>query len=571
MNIKHPELLFLLLLIPVIIGFYYWVWKRRGNVLAKLCSRAILNKLFPKNSKLSILIRFCLLILAFSMFVISLISPRWGYDWKEVETFGSNIFIALDVSKSMLADDISPNRLSRAKLELNQLLEKLQGDRVGLIIFSGEAFLQSPLTHDYLMLAEWLAKTDVDSISSTGTSIKEAIKIAIRGFSHINSNSKVLIIVSDGEEQDEGSLDLAKEAASKGIKIYTIGIGSSKGAPISYHEELIKDKNGTVVVSKLNDELLKEISKLSGGEYIRSSSGDFHINKLYYEYIKNQNPNEKLKSGKTKIWMETYQIFLAIVLISLILELLLSFNLGIFDFLKRKVLKKNSLLGILLCTVSCINLNAKANILDWRLHSADFELQNAKYSQAKEKYLLVQVDEPSNPRLAYNLSICDYKSGNFSGAINDLSQALLNSKSMSDIFKAKATYNMGNSFFMSEKYQEAIDAYKKSLEIDPENPDTKYNLELAKKLLELEKQENKDTNSDNQNKKDPNQKNQNDKKQDQKDQSPEQNPPENEENPEDQWDKKSLENMLKQVEEGNPAKYQVKPISLGKKKQLNDW
>lgn len=571
MNIKHPELLFLLILIPGILFFYYWAWKRRGKMLAKLCSRTVLKKLFPGNSKLSILIRYCLLILAFSLLIISLISPRWGYDWKEVETMGSNIFIALDVSKSMLAEDVSPSRLSRAKIELSQLLNKFDGDRVGLIVFSGEAFLQSPLTHDYSMIEEWINKADISSVSSTGTSIQGAIKTAIKGFGHIDSNSKALIIISDGEEQDEATLDAAREAASKNIKIYSIGIGTSKGTPISYQNELIKDSNGTIVVSKLNDDLLKEISKISGGEYIRSSTGDFHLNRLYFEYIKKQNPKEKLKSGKTKIWLETYQIFLSIAFIALILELLLSFNLGILSFIRRKFSRKKILLTILFLCFCFDHPHASANLLDWRLHSADLKLQDAKYQEARDKYLQVQVDEPQNPRLAYNLGVCDYKSGNFQGAINNLSQALLNSKSMSKDFKFKSTYNLGNSFFMTEKYKEAIDAYKKSLEIDPENADAKYNLKLAEKLLELQKEKNQDENKDNN-------KNENKENEDKKDQGDEKKQNPNKENPQkpnedenNNWDKKSLENMLKQIEEGDPAKYQIIPTGSGEKKQLNDW
>lgn len=337
MNIKHPELIPLLLLIPFVIGFYVIVWRKRLKALDQLCDMSKLNNLFPYNSNTKTFIRYFLVIIAFTMIIISLISPRWGYDWVEVKTEGTNILIAVDISNSMLAEDISPSRLSRAKFEINKLIEKLTGDRLGLIIFAGDAFLQSPLTHDYLMVKDWVSKIDVNSVSTPGTSIKAAIEEAIRAFNFVESESKALIIISDGEEQDQETLVAAQSAKSAGIKIYSIGVGTAKGAPIKLSSGLVKDTKGNVVVSKLDDALLKQIAEITGGEYVRSTTGDFHLDQIYYHHMKKIINNETLKSGKSRKWYETFQIFMSIAFIVLILEFLLSLNLGIYDWIKRLI------------------------------------------------------------------------------------------------------------------------------------------------------------------------------------------------------------------------------------------
>lgn len=335
MNIKHPELLFLFALIPLAIGFYIWIWQRRKHILYQLCDFEKLKNIFPNSSNAKSFLRYFLVIASFSMIVLALISPRWGYEWVEVNTEGTNIIVALDVSKSMLADDISPSRLARAKLEINKLIDKLTGDRLGLIIFAGDSFLQSPLTHDYLMVKDWLSAIDVNSVPRPGTSIRSAIATAREAFSFVESDSKALIIISDGEEQDEETVAEAKAAKSEKIAIYSIGVGTQKGAPIKVGGQLIKNSKGEVVVSKLDDGLLKDVAKATDGEYLRSTTGDFHLDQLYYEYLKKQVESESLKSGKTRKWFETFQVFCAIALAAILLEFLLSLDLGIFNLIKR--------------------------------------------------------------------------------------------------------------------------------------------------------------------------------------------------------------------------------------------
>lgn len=315
MNIKHPEFIFLLLLLPALYYFGLFVFHKRQKLLASF----FIN--FSFISKTRYQIRLLCLFLTFAMIIFALISPRWSYEWTETRSNGSNIILALDLSKSMMARDIEPSRLSRAKLEINKLIEKLSQDRLGLIIFGEEAFLQTPLTHDYLMIQDWLSQIDSNSISSSGTSIKSAIEAAIKAFSFFKSENKNLIIISDGEEQDTETLEAASRAFAQGIKIYTIGVGTKQGAPISTIEG--------PQISKLDDILLKAIAYRGHGLYVKASNGDFHLNQLYFDAIKKNKKSENLKSGKSKQWHETYQIFLLIAFIALIIDFFLSINLGL--------------------------------------------------------------------------------------------------------------------------------------------------------------------------------------------------------------------------------------------------
>lgn len=498
MNLKHPELISLLILLPLALFFFVFVWRRRNDVLAQMGADIKLKELLPNASVAKTLTRFILLFVALFMIVISLISPRWGYEWKEVETKGTNIIVAFDVSASMMATDITPDRLTRAKIEISKLIDRFQGDRLGLIVFAGDSFLQTPLTHDYLMVKDWIAKISINSVSEQGTSIKSAIETARKAFKHIESEAKALVIISDGEEQDKETIEAAARAFGEGIKIFTIGIGTERGSPIKLEQGLVKDKDGNIVVSKLDDTLLKKVAEAAGGKYIRSTTGDFHLDQLYYEYIKANLKDEVLKSGKTKKWYETYQIFTAIAFVLLLIEFFLSFNLNFFSFFKNifRSSKDNvfdiskSILLIYALSSLFAGAPVSANPLNWKLWQSDFALKAEKFKEAKAGYESILVQEPHNARLNYNLGIANYREGAYQTALADFARAAEEAKSKK--LKEKAFYNFGNAHFKLEDYKSAIQAYESALTIDPNDEDAKHNLELARKMLEeQEKQQGK--------------------------------------------------------------------------------
>jgi Ca-activated chloride channel family protein len=438
MNFKHPEFFWLLILVPLLIGFLSWAYQNKLNNLKKLSARSRFKQLIPNFSKKVLFIRYSCLVLSLSFLIIALISPRWGYDYQEIEQRGTNIMVALDVSRSMLASDVKPSRLVRAKLEVKSLINNLQGDRMGLIVFAGRAFLQVPMTHDYMMLQEWLDRISVDSVPVPGTSIRSALELTKQSMSHIKGdNLKTLIIISDGEEQDEETLEMAKSAKDSGIRIISIGIGSKKGSPITYEGELIKDENDEIVISKLNDTLLKQIAKLTDGKYVQTRTGNFHLEQLYQNFIKAKSEDTLLKSSRIKRWFETYQIFLSISLIFLILELVLMLDIlpRISKVFRKKGFKSglklskievyhhhSSLIALILLSIFLSMQPASAYSLTE--FKADQALKKGNFSKAKSLYLKAQVDEPNNPRLNYNLGICNYKLGAMPLAIKDFKRSL---------------------------------------------------------------------------------------------------------------------------------------------------
>lgn len=591
MNIKHPELLFLIVLIPAGIFFLYTIWMRRQKVLQLLARPSRIKTLFPNSSNAKSLLRFILLAVTLTMFVTALISPRWGYDWKEIETQGTNIIVALDLSKSMLAEDISPSRLARAKFEINKFIDKLSGDRIGLIIFAGDAFLQSPLTHDYLMVKDWVSRLTVDSVETPGTSIKAALAKARKAFKYIKSEGKALIIMSDGEEQDEATLEEVKAAKSEGIRVYTVGIGTAKGGPIQYKGTLVRDQAGEVVISRLDDSFLKEIAEAGGGEYLRSSGSDFHLDQLYYDNIKTKIDDELVKSGRSKKWYETYQIFLGIALAALLLELILSLNMGVYNsvrtwFVRRldssfERLRIRRKTGIFLFLLS-LCLPVQANPVDPRLWQADAALKAESFSDARSKYLKLQVENPQEPRLNYNLGIAHYREGVYEQARTSFSRSAEIAENQ--VLKESALYNLGNACFKLEDYKAAVDAYEAALKIDPNDEDAKHNLELAKKMLEQEENEDGEDDGEGEDEKeqDQQQQQQNQQNQDQnQDQSQDQNQDQQQQQqnkpqpkPQPQLSEQDIENLLRQVNEAKPGEVNDKQDGQGPSSpnvKLNPW
>jgi len=260
--------------------------------------------------------------------VLALMRPQWGYDWREVKRSGLDILIAIDTSKSMLADDVKPNRLERSKLAVKDLLRSLEGDRVGLIAFSGTAFLQCPLTVDYNGFLLALNNLSIDVIPRGGTSISSAIRLAVNSYEGGQKKYKILVIISDGENHEGDPIDLARKAKRENIRIFCVGIGTSEGELIPIirkggKKTLMKDKQGNVIKSRLDEQLLQKIALITGGTYVRSSGAEFGLDLIYEENLSKMERRE-IKAQMSKIYHERFQLPLAIALILLVIEPLIS-------------------------------------------------------------------------------------------------------------------------------------------------------------------------------------------------------------------------------------------------------
>ena len=319
-NFAQAQYLILLLLLPLFFAAYAVMRHLRTRRLARLGDKALVSELMPSVSSSKGWIRLTLFSLAFFFFVIGLSRPQIGAKLKERNIKGVEIMIALDVSNSMMAEDYSPNRLERAKLAISSLVDKLRDDRIGLVVFAGTSFVQLPVTTDYASAKMFLNSINTESVPVQGTALGEAITTCIRSFSTQSERSRAIIVITDGENHEDDPVAAARQAAEMGIKVFTIGVGSSEGKPIPYNGELLKDKDGNIVVSRLDEKVLKEIAAVGKGAYVRARMSEFGLNPIVDD-IKRMD-EEMFNSVVFEEFDEQYMYFFAIALALLVVEML---------------------------------------------------------------------------------------------------------------------------------------------------------------------------------------------------------------------------------------------------------
>ena len=315
------QYLYLLLLIPVFLVGYGLLRYFRSRRVRAFGDPALVSALMPSSSRSKGWVRMVLFCLAFAFFAVGLARPRTGAKLAERTTRGAEIIVALDVSNSMLAQDYSPNRLERAKLSISRLTDKLQDDRIGLVIFAGTSFVQLPVTTDYVSAKMFLGSIDTGSIPIQGTAIGDAIRLCIKSFSAQSEKSRVIVVISDGENHEDDPVAAAKQAAELGIKVYTIGVGSAEGQPIPTDGGLLRDKEGNIVVTKLDEATLRDIAKAGGGAYIHAGNEEFGLNPIIQDIRRME--DEEFGSVVFEEYDEQYMYFFAVALALLVIEMLI--------------------------------------------------------------------------------------------------------------------------------------------------------------------------------------------------------------------------------------------------------
>jgi len=327
MRFGDPLYFYLIWLLPVLIFFFRWGLLKKRRLTGIFCNPSLATKALYEEIHLRQNTKAVFRILAIFFMILALAQPRWGYEWKELTQEGVDIMIALDVSTSMLAEDIKPNRLSRAKRKISDLLEMLDGDRIGLVAFAGTAFVQCPLTLDYSAAKLFLDATDTDLISTQGTALANAIRKSVSAFRAEDDKSKAVILISDGENHIGAPLKAAQWAAEQGVKIFTIGVGKDSGAPIpDTAGGFKKDAKGEIVMTRLDETFLRQIALETGGTYVRSVTGDLDLNKIYLKNIKPKMEKKELKTQRRKIWTERFQWSIFLALICLMIDFLIREN-----------------------------------------------------------------------------------------------------------------------------------------------------------------------------------------------------------------------------------------------------
>ena len=322
MKFAHPAYLLLFWIIPALVFFFIYAFRKKDKLIKLFCGEALYAELVPTARRGRQKLKAALLLGALCLLLLALMQPRWGFQWEDITRKGIDIIVAIDVSQSMLAEDIKPNRLERAKRKVYDLCQMLEGDRIGLIAFAGTSFVQCPLTLDYGAFKIFLDYLNPDLIPVPGTAIGDAIRTAVKSFNSRERTAKALIIITDGEDHESKPFEAAQEAKKEGVRIFTIGVGQEGGAPIPLQDGsggFKKDERGDLVLSKLDETTLEKIALETGGSYVRSVTGDMDLNKIYKDDIRGSIEKKELRSTRKKRWEERFQwfVFAALVLLGL--------------------------------------------------------------------------------------------------------------------------------------------------------------------------------------------------------------------------------------------------------------
>ncbi len=513
-----PQYLLLIFIIPLFFLFYALYRRGRRKKLEALGDMAVLEHLMPARSRAKGWVRVSFFAIAWFFFVIGLARPQIGARLKETNRKGAEIMIALDVSNSMLAEDYSPNRLERAKLAISRLVDKLQGDRIGLIVFAGQSFVQLPITTDYVSAKIFLNSIGTESIPVQGTALGDAIYTAMRSFSgegQMAQGNKAIILITDGENHEDDPVTAATAAWQEGIRVFCIGVGSAEGKPIPVNGDLLKDKDGNIVVTKLDEAVLQEVADAGHGAYVKAGTAEFGLNPIIDRLRELE--DQEFKSQVFEDFDEQYMYFFAIALVFFLIEFLIG---------NRRTGKK-LFAAVFVLLLSGYAANAQTDRKEVRKGNRLFEKEN--YKEAEVEYRKALIKDSVSVAANYNLGNTLYRMDDAANAEKSYTAAADTAgkvpleidwkrgevKHRKGDASADVFHNLGNTYLAQKKYAEAVEAFKNSLKRNPSDIDTKTNLAYAQKMLkdqQNQQNQNQDQNQDqNQNQNQNNQDNQQDK------------------------------------------------------------
>ncbi len=498
----HPDFLYLLFILPALVAFCVYAVIARKKAIKKYGNPTLLAELMPEASTKRRHLKFWLLFGAITLVIFIIAGPQFGSKLETVKRQGVEIMVCLDVSNSMLAEDVSPNRLDKAKQMLSRLTDGFTNDKVGLIVFAGDAFTQLPITSDYISAKMFLSSINPSMVSTQGTAIGSAINLAARSFTPDDTTDKAIILITDGENHEDDAVGAAKAAAEKSIHVNIVGMGDPKGSPIPIQgsNNYMKDKDGNVVITKLNEQMGQEIAAAGNGMYVRADHTNSALKALQKE-IEKMNKTE-LDSKVYSEYDEQFQIFAWIALFLLIADFMTLDR-------KNRIFKKVKLFSFLLFL--CVGTVSAQKAERKNVREGNKLYESEKYTESEIAYRKSLEVNPRSTEGIYNLGNSLYKQGKFPEAAEQYQLIAGQGEKMVATPEGKARlsevyHNMGNIFMQNKDYGKAVEMYKQSLRLNPKDDETRYNLALAQKLL-----------SDQQNQ-DQSQEQQNDDKQENKDQ-----------------------------------------------------
>ena len=479
LRFQYINFLLLLAVIPLLAVIFFHAVSVKKKIIKKIGDPLLVRQLIKGYSSKAFLIKFLLIVLAFGILIIALANPRSAVGEQKINRDGIDVMLALDVSKSMLAQDIPPTRLDRAKQVLSRLVDKLDNDRIGIVIFAGNAYLQMPLTGDHAAAKMYLSAATTESVPTQGTVISDALKMCNASFNEKEKKYKAVVLISDGEDHDEKAIKTAQVMAASGVAIYTIGIGSPGGSTLidETTNETKKDNEGNTVVSRLNEVELRSISEKANGQYLLFTNTDAVVSAINSQLSSMDQRN--VTDDSLINYKSYFQYFLAAAFLFLLVEIFI---------LERKKIKnkyaglKTAIAIMVLITGTHVSAQSENKII--KKGNKSYKLND--FIKAADQYTKALKKNPVNPVAQFNLGNAMYKSGKNDEAVNAYENAVTQMNAPSE--KTNAYYNKGVILQKDKKLPECIEAYKNALKLEPANEDARQNLQKALQQQKKEKE-----------------------------------------------------------------------------------
>lgn len=495
---EEPTYLYLLAVIPVL-ALIRWLLERKQQKRLRLFGDPeLLRQLMPDVSRWRPVAKFWILEAALALLITMMAKPQMGTRISHDKRTGIETIIAMDISNSMLAEDVAPSRLDRTKMMVENLVDNFTDDKIGLIVFAGDAFVQLPITSDYVSAKMFLSDIYPSLIATQGTDIATAINMASNSFTQQQGVGKAIIVVTDGEDHEGGAIEAAKDAKKKGMRVFVLGVGSPNGAPIPLgNGNYMKDNTGNTVMTKLNEEMCRQVAEAGGGAYIHVENNSNAQQQLDNELAKLS--KKEMQSTIYSDYDEQFQAFGIIAILLLIIEICifdrknpLARRMNIFG---RRQRVATTLLLLLAATATMAQTDRQY------IRNGNKVFRSGQFDQSEVAYRKAIEKNPRNPQAHYNLGNSLMAQKKDSAAIQSLQKAT--ELETSKIRKAMAFHNIGVICQQHKMYGEAIEAYKNALRLNPKDDATRYNLELCKR------QQKKQQNQKNQNQQDKDKKDKN--------------------------------------------------------------
>ncbi len=543
---EDPIYLYLLVLIPILALIRFVSYRNQRKRLCKFGDPQLLKELMPDVSRFRPSVKFWLLLGALALLIVMLARPQMGTKISHEKRVGIETIIAMDISNSMLAEDVVPSRLDRSKMMVENLVDHFSNDKIGLIVFAGDAFVQLPITSDYVSAKMFLSSIDPSMMATQGTDIARAIEMATHSFTQEEGIGKAIIVITDGENHEGGAVEAAEAAKDLGMRVYVLGVGSANGAPIPITGtgDYMKDRTGNTVMSALNEEMCKQVAQAGGGAYIHVEN-----NSAAQQQLDNELDKLAKKETSTAVYSEFDEQFQAVGILAILLLIL---EICILDR-RNPLLKRVTLFGrkkavaILLLMMA---MSASAQTDRQYIRQGNKLFRSGDYPNAEVAYRKAIEKNPKNPQAVYNLGNALMAQKKDSAAVVQFESA--SKLETNPLRKAKAYHNMGVVCQSHKMYGEAIEAYKNALRLNPNDDETRYNLVLCKHQQQKQQQ-----NQQNQNQ----QGNDDQKKDDKKDQ-------QKQDQQQDKQDKKQQEQPKPQMSKENAE--QLLNAAIQNEKQTQD-